>query len=151
MIELQSTHTFTVPVAQAYAYITDLKNWPDYWPNFIRLENAAQARWQQPGDQVALVMRLVGRPITLNMHLNAITLNRIVKYTSRQEGLPDIHHERHFLETPSGQCEYRLVVNYEPRPGLSGIFDRVIFRRSVLGAFQKTNANLDAIFQIQKK
>ena len=38
MLRIEVTHTFDVSVAEAFAYITDMKNWPEYWPDFIRIE-----------------------------------------------------------------------------------------------------------------
>ena len=50
MLRIEVTHTFDVSVAEAFAYITDMKNWPEYWPDFIRIENPAAAAWSNPGD-----------------------------------------------------------------------------------------------------
>ena len=67
--------------------------------------------------------------------------NEVVEYESSQPGLPDAHHERHFK--PDGQgFRYRLVVEYEPRAGVRGLYDRFLVRRGV-GAHQQTVANLE--------
>jgi len=56
--------------------------------------------------------------------------------------LPDARHERHF--DPDGEgFRYRLVVEYEPRGGLKGLYDRVLVRRGIDGALQRTIANLE--------
>ena len=51
MVRIEVSHTFPVSVAEAFAYITDMKNWPEYWPDFIRIENPAAAGWSKPGDK----------------------------------------------------------------------------------------------------
>jgi len=61
-------------------------------------------------------------------------------------GLPDARHERHFKAVPTG-CEYRLVVEYEPRQGLTGLVDRLLVKGSVERAMRKTVQNLDRVFQ----
>ena len=50
-------------------------------------------------------------------------------YVSRQQGLPDARHERHFKAVPAG-FEFRPVVEFEPRAH-AGLFDRVLLKRAV--------------------
>jgi hypothetical protein len=60
-----------------------------------------------------------------------------VTYTSTQPGLPDAYHERRF--EPDGEgFVYRLVVEYEPRGGIAGVFDRVLLARGIRRAFERT-------------
>ena len=54
MLRIEVTHTFDVSVAEALAHITDMKNWPEYWPDFIRIENPAAAVWSNPGDRATV-------------------------------------------------------------------------------------------------
>ena len=51
MLRIEVTHTFDVSVAETLAYITDMKNWPEYWPDFIRIENPVAAGWSNPGNK----------------------------------------------------------------------------------------------------
>ena len=146
MVRIEVSHTFPVSVAEAFAYITDMKNWPEYWPNFIRIENPVAARWSSPSDKATVVIKLLNRERALHMELKEFQIDARVTYVSRQRGLPDVRHERHFKAAPAG-CEYRLVVEYEPRQGFVGLFDRLLVKRSVGQAMQKTVQNLDRIFQ----
>jgi hypothetical protein len=146
VIRIERKHVFPVPVSKAFAYITDISNWPAYWPDFVRIHDPAAAQWSQPGDTVTIVLKLLNRERALNMRLEKFQKDRLVTYLSRQRGLPDAWHERHFQPAPGG-FEYRLVVAYEPRKGLSGFFDRIVFRRAVAGALHKTIRNLDRLFE----
>src|SRR5574338_848852 len=130
MLRLEVSHLLPVTIAEAFVYITDMSNWPEYWPGFVRIEHPASAKWNSPGDKATVVIQLLRRERALNMELEAFEKNALVTYVSRQRGLPDVRHERRFEEEPGG-CVYRLVVEYEPRPGLAGLFDRLIVRRSV--------------------
>ena len=68
--------------------------------------------------------------------------NRLVTYSSTQPGLPDARHERHF--EPDGEgFVYRLVVEYEPRGGIGGLFDRLLLDRGIRRAFQSTFVALE--------
>lgn len=146
MVRVEVSHTFPVSVSEAFEYITDMKNWPEYWPNFIRIENPSESKWSSPGDKVTVVIKLLNRERSLNMEMEEFHKDARVTYLSLQQGLPDVRHERHFKAVAAG-CEYLLVVEYEPRQGFAGLFDRLIVRRSVKRAMQKTVQNLDRVFQ----
>jgi hypothetical protein len=123
-----------------------MRNWPTYWPDFIRIENPSEAKWSNPSDKTTVVIKLLNRERSLNMELKDFQKDVRVIYLSRQQGLPDVSHERHFKAVPDG-CEYRLVVEYEPRQGFAGFFDRFLVKGSVERAMRKTVQNLDRIFQ----
>ena len=144
MLRIEVTHTFDVSVAEVFACITDMKNWPEYWPDFIRIENRAASVWSNPGDRATVVIKLLNRERALNMELKAFQADACVTYVSRQRGLPDVRHERHFEAARDG-CVYRLIVEYEPRTGFAGLFDRTLVRRSVEQAMRRTMQNLDRL------
>jgi polyketide cyclase/dehydrase/lipid transport protein len=146
MVHIEVSHTFPISVSEAFAYITDIKNWPEYWPNFVRLENPSEAQWSNPGDKVAVVLKLLNRERTMNMELLEFQKDLRVIYVSHQDGLPDAHQERHFKSVPAG-FEYRVIVEYQPRQGLVSLLDRLLVKGSVERAMQKLMQNLDRVFQ----
>jgi len=137
---VEHTHRFATPLPVGFGYITEIENWPAYWPGLVRVEPGS--RWAAPGDTATLVIRLLGREVELALTLSHLEPDRLVTYTSVQQGLPDARHERHFAAAQEG-FDYRLVVDYEPRPGLRGLFDRSILRRAVAGALRRTVENLE--------
>lgn len=145
VIRVELQHTFPVPASEAFAYITDMKRWPEYWPDFVRIHDPANARWSRPGDRATIVLRLLGRERSLNMTLTEFRKDAFVAYVSQQEGLPDIRHERQFSRVPGG-FEYRLVVAYEPRRGLNGLVDRLLLKRGVAAALRRTIEKLKRVF-----
>jgi hypothetical protein len=140
-IRIESARWFPVPVERGFDFITDVANWPAYWPGYVRLE--AGSRWSSPGDDARLVIRLLGRERELAMHLDEIVPNRLVRYTSVQRGLPDAVHVREFEPDGDG-FTYRLTVTYRPRAGVMGVFDRTLLARSIREAFAQTLAALEA-------
>jgi hypothetical protein len=139
-MRVEREHRFDVPLAAGFEYVTDIANWPSYWPGIVRVEPGS--RWAAPGDEAGIVVELLGRQVELRMALRRFEPNRLVEYDSAQDGLPDARHERHF--DPDGEgFRYRLVVEYEPRGGLKGLYDRVLVRRGIDGALQRTIANLE--------
>jgi polyketide cyclase/dehydrase/lipid transport protein len=141
VIRIEREHFFAVPVETGFAFITDLVNWPSYWPGFVRIE--PDSRWSTPGDEASIVIRLLGREVELHMRLTRFDLNRVVEYDSTQGGAPDAHHERHF--SPDGEgFLYRIVVEYEPRVGVRGLYDRTLLRHGVDRAVRHTVASLEA-------
>ncbi len=149
VVRIELSHSFQVSVAEAFAYITDMKNWPEYWPDFIRIETPQAQGWSRPGDKVTVEVRLLQRARALNMELEEFQKDARVRYVSRQRGLPDVRHERQFDATLEG-CAYRMVVEYEPRPGLTGLFDRLFVKRSIERAMRRAVQNLEKTFQKRK-
>jgi uncharacterized protein YndB with AHSA1/START domain len=139
-MHVEAAHHYPVPVERGFAFITDTRNWPKFWPGLVRLEEGSH--WGAAGDTARLVTRLLGRERVLTMTVTAFEPNRLVRYTSTQPGLPDASHERHF-EPGDGGFTYRLVVEFEPRPGFTGLFDRVLLARGIRRAFRQTFAALE--------
>jgi uncharacterized protein YndB with AHSA1/START domain len=135
MERIEAAHRYDVPVERGFAFITDTANWPTFWPGYVRLDE--DSRWEAAGDTALLVTRLLGRDRELAMTITALEPNRLVTYTSTQPGLPDAYHERHFERDGEGFV-YRLVVEYEPRGGIIGLFDRFLLAGGIRRAFEQT-------------
>ena len=134
-MRVESSHRYDVPVERGFAFITDTANWPAFWPGYVRLEPGSS--WGAVGHTARLVTRILGRERELTMTVAEFEPNRLVTYTSKQPGLSDARHERHF-EADGGGFVYRLVVEMEPRSGLRGIVDRVALPRGITRAFAST-------------
>jgi hypothetical protein len=142
-IRLELGHRFPVSVRDGFDYITDQTRWPEYWPGFVGIEPGS--RWRDPGDRTRLRLRMLARTVELEMTLERIEPYRTVEYRSEQRGLPPAAHERHFAEAPDG-FDYRMVVEYVPRSGLRGVFDRIALRRAVKRTMGETIENLSQRF-----
>jgi uncharacterized protein YndB with AHSA1/START domain len=138
-MRLEAERRFAVPVREGFDYITDQRNWPEYWPGLLRIEPGSQ--WSEPGDVTRIVVRILGRAVPLEMTLRRLEPPRLVEYTSTQPGMPDARHERIF-EDVDGRLHYQIAVELEPR----GLYDRVVVRRGIARALRRTLANLDAVF-----
>jgi uncharacterized protein YndB with AHSA1/START domain len=139
VIGIEARRRFPVPLEHGFDYITDPTNWPSYWPDFVRLEPGGT--WREPGDRSRVVVRLIGREVTLELTLLRFEPRRLVEYDSVQRGLPDARHRRLF-ETADGAFDYTVVVEYEPRGGVRGLVDRTLVRRAIERAARKTLDNL---------
>jgi hypothetical protein len=139
-VRIECEHRFDAPLAAGFEYVTDTANWLSYWPGIVRVEPGS--RWIAPGDEARIVIELLGREVELRMVLARFEPPRLVEYDSTQAGLPNAHHERQFTADGNG-FRYRLVVEYEPRGGLKGLYDRVLVRRGVDRALRRTIANLE--------
>jgi hypothetical protein len=140
---VEAAHRYGVPVERGFAFITDTANWSKFWPGYVRLEDGSS--WGAPGDTARLMTRLLRRERELTMTITAFEPNRLVTYTSTQPGLPDASHERHFEPDGDG-FTYRLIVEYEPRGGIAGLFDRLLLDRGIRRAFQSTFVALEREF-----
>ena len=142
MIRLEQSRRYQVRPEAAFSYITEPRNWHEYWPDLVAPIDLDRSRWSEPGDTMRLRMRVVGRNTELVMTLQQINAPSLVTYHTTQAGLPDAQHERHFEATSDGLV-YRLVVTYTPRGGLTGLLDRTIVRRGISRALRRTLNNLD--------
>jgi uncharacterized protein YndB with AHSA1/START domain len=140
MERVEAARRYDVPVERGFAFITDTANWSEFWPGYVRLDD--DSRWGASGDTARLVTRLLGRERELTMTIEAFEPNALVTYTSTQPGLPDAYHERRFERDGDGFV-YRLVVEYEPRGGIAGLFDRLLLARGIRRAFERTFASLE--------
>ena len=80
------------------------------------------------------------------MKLVRIEPYRLVEYTSEAHGLPAARHWRHF-DLTDDELAYRIVVEYQPRPGWRTVFDRLMLRRAVERTMRETMANLERQFR----
>ena len=144
VIRVEAGTRLPVSASDGFDYITDPRNWLDYWPRAVSVD--PDTRWQRPGDRASVVLRLAGRRVALDMTLVRIDPYRLVEYTSEQAGLPAARHCRHFDER-DGELEYRIVVEYGPRPGWRGLVDRSVVRRATERAIRETIANLHERFR----
>lgn len=143
MVRVEASRRFDVSVERGFAFITDTANWSKFWPGYVRLEDGS--RWSSSGDTARLATRLLGRERELAMTITTFEPNRLVAYTSTQPGLPDAYHERQFSSDGDGFL-YGLAVEYEPRRGIAGLFDRILLRRGIRRAFQRTFDALEREF-----
>jgi uncharacterized protein YndB with AHSA1/START domain len=147
-IRIELERRLPVSARAGFDYITDPSNWPEYWPRLVRITSAE--RWREPGDRALLVLRLLGREVELDMRLVRVEPYRLVEYTSRQRGLPDARHRRHF-DQAGEELAYRIAVEYEPRPGWRGLFDRLLVRRAIERSIGETMANLERVFRERQR
>lgn len=143
MIRVETEHRFDVSVERGFAFITDTANWSKFWPGYVRLEEGSI--WGAAGDTGRLLVRLLARERLLTMTITRFEPNRLVTYTSTQPGLPDASHSRHFEPDGAGFI-FRIVVEFEPRGGIAGLFDRFLLARGVGRTVQRTFAALEQEF-----
>jgi uncharacterized protein YndB with AHSA1/START domain len=135
-MRVEAERRFPVTVRDGFEYITDQANWPEYWPNLVRIEPGS--RWGEPGDVTRMVLHVLRRDVEMTLTLRRFEPGRLVEYTSTQDRLPDMRHERHF-RADGDALHYRVTVAFEPR----GLYDRVIVRAAVARTMKRTIANLD--------
>jgi hypothetical protein len=136
---IEVSRHYRVPVERAYGFIMETRNWSRFFPGFIALD--PKSRWTAPGDTAWLTISLLGRQRGVTLTLERIQPNSSLSYTSRQNGLPEAHHERIFIADQDG-FTFNLLVAYQARGGLPGVMDRTVVKRGVRRLLQRT---LDAL------
>jgi Polyketide cyclase / dehydrase and lipid transport len=148
VVRIEVEHRFAISIDEGFDYITEPANWPAYWPRFVRLDPGTP--WRTPGDRARLTLRILAREVALEMTLTRFEHGRVVEYTSEQRGLPAARHWRHFQETDGGFA-YRIVIEYFPRAGWSGLLDRTLVRQAVTDTARETIRNLEDRFREQRQ
>ena len=141
MVRIERSRIFPVEREVGFDYITKPTNWTEFWPDLVDIPDLGQTRWQEPGDTARLQMKLAGRLTELHMTLDELSRPAVVRYHSTQQGVPDALHERRFEPAAEG-FEYTLVVDFEPRGGFAGLFDRTVVRYAASRALRRTLDNL---------
>jgi hypothetical protein len=98
-VRIEVNRRFGVSLREGFDYITDPNNWPQYWPDLVRIEPGS--RWREPGDRTRLVLRLLGRQVELEMTLGLLAPYSAVEYVSVQHGLP--------VTAPARSCASRIL------------------------------------------
>lgn len=147
-VRIEAERRFPVGVDAGFAYITSLATWPEYWPRLVHIDPAS--RWQHPGDRARLALRMLGRDVELEMTLLRIEPDRLVEYRSEQRGLPTARHTRRFDASDDGFA-FRILVEYDARPGWRAVLDRLILRRAVERATRETLDNLERRLVVERE
>lgn len=140
---IEVSRHYGIPVARGYAFVTDVRNWSQFFPGFIALD--PESRWTAAGDVASLTTKLLGRTRRVTLTLERIEPHHDFSYTSTQEGLPVAHHERTFTAEGDG-FTFNLSVAYEARRGLRGVVDRVVLKQAVRRLLQQTLDALEVAF-----
>jgi hypothetical protein len=144
LAQLKVTRDLPVALREGFDYITNVENWPEYWPKLVEIPERESVRWREPRDRAAVVIDVRGRPTELRMTLEEFVPYDRVVYRSSQEGLPEFHHERVFRDN-GGRLRYTIVIAYAPRPGLKNLFDRLVLPRYVRASLVETMDNLERV------
>lgn len=145
MPRIEEWRELPVPVRDGFDYITNVANWRSYWPSLVDIPGEEGISWSQPGDRATVVVRARGEPVEMAMELEEFRPYERVVYRSEQRGLPAFHHERHWRDR-NGSFDYGLVIEFQPRPGLAGLTDRLFVTRAVKRSLVETMDNLERIF-----
>jgi len=145
MVRVEVSGGLPVPPSEAFNYVTDMAQWPSFFPGFVRVLNPETARWSNPGDCVTVISHLFGRENHLHMQLEEFTAGERVRFVLRQRALPVAHHERHFIERAEG-CECRFITTYASRPGLTGFLDRSVVKRGIRRALRHAMRRIQSHF-----
>lgn len=132
-----------VPADYAFDFVTDVGNWPSYWPGLLEISDP-EARWGRPGDHVDVVVRFLLGPVAVVLTLDELRPPERIAFRSEQSGLPAARHARRFTPADGG-CEYRLVVEYEARRWVAGLLDRTLVAWGLRRALRKTLVNLGRV------
>lgn len=149
MVRTELTHTFPVPLKQAFDYLDDFKLWPNWYSGLTEIIEPDRAAWDKPGDKVRWAYRLLGRRLEGESILEEMKPAELVTFISKVPGLPDVRHE--WLYVAAGDKDFVLKVimeTEEPTTFFGKAIDRMVLPRALERDLKQTMENLADIFAL---
>jgi hypothetical protein len=117
-VRIELTKNLPVALREGFDYITDVRNWPEYWPHFVEIPEGDAVRWREAGDRAAVVIETRGRPTELRMTLEEF----VPTACSRRRMIRPVIHEAGGLCNGTGRgrnraegCARRAAVHERDR------------------------------------
>jgi hypothetical protein len=114
-----------LPPDEAFAFVSDPTTWPLFFAGMRSAEPGSG--WGAPGGHGRMVNRFIGKDVVSELELTEWDQPRAFRYTSRQQGRPDLDNRRTFTPVGGG-TQLRGTTTLAPRPGLRGVGDRLVLR-----------------------
>jgi carbon monoxide dehydrogenase subunit G len=133
-----------VPMEEAYRYIDDPGEWPQWYSGVVEITDA-DPRWEQPGDTVHFRYRALGRTIDsevrLEVHDDAQT-----RFRGDLGGMLASHWDWRY-EGDGDRCTLTVTMETEePTSFLGKAIDRLLLPRMLERDLERTLDDLEQIF-----
>ena len=92
-MRFEESCTIPVPRKVAWDYLIDPKTWSFFWNGMVEVVDVDQVRWEQPGDQMQFVYRLLGRHLEGSGELLELTPGEYVRFAVHVPAIGDVTEE----------------------------------------------------------
>jgi hypothetical protein len=142
----EATQRIPLPRQEVYDYLIDPKTWTSWMAGILDVTDPDQARWEQPGDQINLGYRLLGRRIETQAELDEI---QPAQYVKLHATTPAVNVTQEWFYADASETSTTLRVVYEtdePTSFYGKIIDRTAIPKAIERDLKATMDNLVQIF-----
>ena len=142
----EATQRIPIPRRDVYDYLIDPKTWIYWFASIIDVTDPDHARWEQPGDQINVGYRLLGRRVETQVRLDE---NQPAQYVKIHATTPVGTVTQEWFYSDEGETSTTLRVVYETEEATSffgKIIDRTVVPRAIERDLKATMSNLEQIF-----
>jgi hypothetical protein len=135
-----------MPRKEVYDYLIDPKTWIYWMAGILGVTDPDNTRWEQPGDQINLGYRLLGRRIETQIELDE---NQPAQYVRVYATTPVGNVTQEWFYSDTGETSTALRVVYEtdePTSFFDKIIDRTVVPKAIERDLRITMGNLEQIF-----
>jgi hypothetical protein len=147
-MRIEATQRFPMPRKEVYDYLIDPKTWTYWMAGILDVTDPDHARWEQPGDQINLGYRLLGRRVETQVELDE---NQAAQYVRVHATTPVGEVTQEWFYSDTGETSTTLRVVYEtdePTSFFGKIIDRTMIPKTIERDLKTTMGNLEQIFTI---
>ena len=146
-MKIELTQAFPIPLKKGFDYLDDFRTWPDWYNGMIEIIEPALAKWIAPGDEVRWTYRLLGRKLEGKAVLDSRVEGEFAVFTTKVEGLPEIHWEYRYAEAGPEAFVLKVVMETEEATSFFGkVIDRTLLPKMIERDLRTSLENLDHIF-----
>jgi len=146
-VRIEETRRFGLSRKQVYEYVSDPKTWTSWVAGLIDVTDLDQARWQQPGDQIALGHRLLGHRIETHLELDEIQPAQYARFHATAPAVGTATHEWFYSDAGESSSTLRVVCETGEPPRIVGEnIDPTVVPRALERDLKTSIGNLEQIF-----
>ncbi|HEX6299600.1 MAG TPA: SRPBCC family protein [Acidimicrobiia bacterium] len=148
MTQITTRAEFGVDRKEAFEFLTDPHNWDLFYSNLTGLVGDEPQTLAKRGDTVNFHYSILGRRVQANAVAQEVVYGEKVLLTVSIPGLPDVHQEWTYSDTPDGFAAEVTMNTEEATSFLGKAVDRFVVPRALQRDLEKTLENMKQMFSI---
>jgi hypothetical protein len=148
MPQITNRAEFGVNRKEAFDYLTDPRNWPLFYSNLNGLVGDVAHPFAKKGDTATFLYSILGRQVEANAVAEEIVYGEKVRHTVSVPGLPDVHQEWVYTDTPDGFAVDVTMNTEEATTFLGKAIDRYVIPRALQRDLENTLENIEQMFSV---
>lgn len=147
-MRIELTKSFPVPLKQAFDYLHDFTQWPQWYYGMIEIvEEPAGGTWRKPGDTVVFLHKVLGHSLVGSVVIEEMREYELIRSVAKVSGLPEVQQVYRFAEAAEGGVELTVtLVSDEPTSFFGRAVDRLLLPHVMVRDLERTMENLGDIF-----